>query len=371
MITQLVFAFRDIWRKPVIFGFFAIQLVVALFFGFVSLDQVRTSVQHTTVARGLADSRLVFFSPNIATLPQRRLTPTELMVTTLDESQRAYSVVTSVKLQDYPSLNVVVGLGAFAETFRLAGDLSAIPKPIAFVGHDVDVVQVGGVVEFGERNTENIAVRSRLPRGASYILRGTPTNLDDSLVILVDAKSVLGYFFNSWQHFDEIMVNMCLVDPTGAELAQFVSRILNDAGVALNPIDLNAHSRQVHDGNFYGALFFLVFFGITMVYTLVGIVVNMLQLIDSHLSEYAIHLLSGARMWHLYARVFIYVFVLVSPPVMLVSWFFLLMHQMPMYGLVGVVPPLICLILLLAGFPILKLYKTDLFAHLRSDDQWH
>jgi len=101
--------------------------------------------------------------------------------------------------------------------------------------------------------------------------------------------------------------------------------------------DLVRPQRRYWPGNFYGGLYFLVFFGITLVFIAVGIVTNTLQLLDSRMAEYAIHLLSGAKMSHLYSRVVIYLLLLVSLPVIIVSAYVSLIFRVPLYtGLIRV-----------------------------------
>lgn len=373
MLTQLLFAGKDIWRKPVVFVFFVIQLVVSTFFGFLSLDQAATFARNIKSVGNVTNSHIVFFSPTLETLIQRRITQggNDLLVNTLDGGLRAYSTVLSARLQDHPKLDLVVGLGEFADVFQLEGSISDLVKPVVLVGHNVVHLQVGDTVRFGELNTASLTVGRRLPQGASYILRATPTSLDDSVVILTDVESMLTHYYRGFQHFDEILVNLSLINPTGSEMSQFVASVLREVGVAVNPMDLNTYSRQRQGDAFYGALFFLAFFGITLAYVLVGIVANILMLLESHMSEYAIHLLSGAQMRHLYSRVVIYIALLVVPPLLLVSMLLLLMHQTPLVRIISVIPPAIVLVIVLAGIPVLRLRKADLSAYLRSDDAWH
>ncbi|KAF0197940.1 MAG: hypothetical protein FD169_3 [Bacillota bacterium] len=370
MMTQLAFALKDIWRKPIVFVFFAIQLTVPIFFCCLSLIQVVDSVQYIRHVNQVSDYKVVFFSPQIGTMRQWRISQgaKELLVATLDEARRGYSVVETVKLRDYPNLNIVIGLGAFVEVFQLRNDSKESSKPLVLIGHDVDALQVGSTVEFGRRNTTDLTVSSRLPQGASYVMPGGLKSLDKSLIILTEAESMMDYFFNDWEYGVQIVTNTCLISPTGTEMSEFVTRMRNETGMALNPIDLGAYAEQHYQGNFYGVLYLLVFFGITMVYVVVGIVTNTIQLLDSRMTEYAIHLLSGARMWHLCSRIVIYLLLLVSLPILAVSWLLFLMFRIPLPRLIGVVPPLVLFVILLASFPLVRLYNTDIVSHLRSDD---
>ncbi|MDP3488127.1 MAG: hypothetical protein Q8S19_09380 [Bacillota bacterium] len=370
MMTQLGFALRDIWRKPIVFVFFAIQLSVPLLFSCLYLDFTLEAMRYIRNVKEVSNHNVVFFSPYLGTMNQWRISQgaKELLVATLDESRRGYSVVESVKLRNYPNLNIVIGLGAFGEVFQLDNYSKDHSKPLLLIGHEVDALQVGSTVKFGGRNVADLTVMSRLPQGASYLKTGALKSLDNSLLILAEAKSMMGYFFNDWEYGTQIVHNTCLMGPTGEELTNYVSFMLKETGVALNPKDLTAYAKQHYEGNFYGSLYFLIFFGITMVFVVVGIVTNMIQLLDSRMTEYAIHLLSGARMWHLFSRIVIYLILLVSPPVIIVSSFLFSMYRVPLSRLIGVVPPLICFVLLLAGFPLVKLHNTDIFSHLRSDD---
>jgi len=370
MMTQLWFALRDIWRKPIVFVFFAIQLSIPLLFSWVSLDYALDAMRYIRHVNQVASKNVVFFSPHLGAMNQWHISQgaKELLVATLDESRRGYSVVESVRLRNYPNLNIVIGLGAFGEVFQLDSGSKDHSKPLLLIGHKVDALQVGSTVEFGERNVAELTVMGRLPQGASYIKTGALESLDNSMLILAEAQSIMGYFFNDWEYGTEIVHNTCLLNPTGEELINYVSLMSKETGMALNPRDLSGYAKQHFGGNFYGSLYFLIFFGIAMLFVIVGIVTNMLQLLDSRMTEYAIHLLSGASMWHLFSRIVIYLFLLVGPPVMLVAWFIFSMYSVPLSRLIGVVPPLICFVLLLASIPLIKLQQTDIFARLRSDD---
>jgi len=367
--TQLAFAIRDIRRRPVVFVFFAIQLVVVLLFLPIMAQSTIISSRNIRIAQSMADNRMVFFSQTLGTFVRRSVTPDggRWLSSALDENLSAYSVVSSIKLRQHPDLAVVVGVGSFSELLQIKDHDSMPAGPIALIGYDVSTLRVGDRVSFGERNTEDILVHQRLPRGAHYIKRGTPQLLDNSLVVLTSAESVLGFFFVGYHHFDEILVNTSLVRPSGADLLYFVSGVREMTGVALHPIDLNDYSQQHHGGAFYGALFFLIFFAITSAYVLVGIVANIVLLLENHMSEYAIHLLSGASLWHLYARVFIYITLLVGPPLFLASILLRYMYQAPWAQLFSVIPLLGGLVAIIAVVPIIKLRQSDIFLHLRGD----
>lgn len=369
MMTQFAFALRDVRRRPVVFVFFAIQLVVVLLFLPIVAQSAITSSRHIRIAESMADNRMVFFSQTLGTFVRRSVTPdgARWLSSALDENLRAYSVVSSIKLREHPDLAVVVGVGAFSELLQLKGHDSMPAGPVALIGNNVGSLRVGDYVSFGERNTKDILVHHRLPRGANYIARGTPQTLDNSLVILTSAESIMGFFYVGYHHFDEILVNTSLIRPSGADLLYFVSGVREMTGVALHPIELNDYSQQHHGGAFYGAVFFLVFFAITSAYVLVGIVVNIVLLLENHMSEYAIHLLSGARLWHLYARVFIYITLLVGPPLLLASILLRSMYQAPWAQLFGAIPLLGGLVSIIAVVPIIKLRKSDIFLHLRGD----
>jgi len=369
MMTQLAFALRDIRRRPVVFVFFAIQLVVVLLFLPIMAQTAIISSRNIRIAENMADNRMVFFSQTLGTFVHRSLTPdgARWLSSTLDESLRAYSVVTSIKLREHPDLAVVVGVGAFAELLPLKDHASMPAGPVALIGNDVGSLQVGDHVSFGERNRVDILVHNRLPRGAHFIASGIPQVLDNSLLILTSAESMLGFFYLGYLHFDEILVNTSLVRPSGADLLYFVTGVREMTGVALYPIELNDYSQQHHGGAFYGALFFLIFFAIAMAYVLVGIVANIVLLLENHMSEYAIHLLSGASLGHLYARVFIYITLLVGPPFLLASIFPRPMYQAPWVQLLSTIALLGGLIAIIAVVPIIKLRNSDIFLHLRGD----
>ncbi|MBS4054379.1 MAG: hypothetical protein KGZ64_06370 [Thermaerobacter sp.] len=371
MLTQLAFALRDIRRNPIVYFFFVVQLLVPIFFVSVTLTFMADSIRYIRRVHQVSDHEVVFFSPSIGAVQQWRFSrdAAALLVEVLDEDRRGYSYIENIALREHPNLNFVVGMGQFGEFFQLGSATREATQPLVLIGHNVNALEIGSPVRFG-RSTTPLRVSDRLPPSSSFIARGALKSLDSSVLILAEAEEMMGYFFYDFEYWVEIAKNTCLIDPTGSELRTFVTRMLDESGMALNPLDLGTYAAHHHAGNFYGILYFLVFFGITLAFVVVGIVTNTLQLVDSRMAEYAIHLLSGAKMSHLYSRVVIYLLLLVSLPVIIVSAYVFPLFRVPLYtGLIGVAPLIVCGVALLSSIPLLKLRSTDIVLHLRSDDQ--
>ena len=360
MLTQFAFAMRDIRRNPIVYFFFVVQLLVPIFFVSIALTFMVDSIRYLRRVHQVADHEVVFFSPSIGAMPQWRFSrgAATLLVEVLDKYRRGYSYIENIGLREHPNLNFVVGMGNFGEFFQLGSTAREATQPLVLIGHNVNTLQIGNPVQFG-RSTTLLRVSDRLPPNSSFIAGGALKSLDSSVLILTKAKAMMGYFFYDFEHWAEIAKNTCLLNPTGSELRTFVTRMLDESGMALNPLDLGTYAAHHHAGNFYGGLYFLVFFGITLVFIAVGIVANTLQLLDSRMAEYAIHLLSGAKMSHLYSSVVIYLLLLVSLPVIIVSAYVSLIFRVPPYtGLIRVAPLVVCVVALLSSIPLLKLRST-------------
>ncbi|MTI94105.1 MAG: hypothetical protein FH749_01250 [Firmicutes bacterium] len=367
MKTQFRFALRDIWKRPVIFIFFALQLIVSIALFSYYYNTIQYGSEYVFAAGKLSDHNLTYFSPDFDSGAQRSATPQaqEMLIEILDLQRSGYSMIQSIGLDSYPDMDIVVGLGAFADVYDINFESSSNQGPIVLAGSRLEGLTVGDTIEFGLRERETLTVSSRLPSGSNYITFGQVKSLDDSLLILADTGSIVDFYFRGYDLWQEIIVNITLINPGGAELAEFIIAMREESNFILHPVKQQSYGEQHFLGIFYGSLLYLIFFGIALIFTGFGITANILQLMSSNMREYAIHLLSGAGMRELYARIIIYIFLLVTPPVIISP------HILPMPAPPPPLPALVLVslafTLLLALVPVIKLSKTDLISYLRSD----
>lgn len=367
MITPWRFAFRDIRKEPLLFAFFAFQMIVATFFLSIYMDRVISLARDIDQVSRFSQHDLTFFSPHLGTVSQRRITEraAELLREIFDLKRAGYSVIETITPEGYPDVKVVAGVGAWEEIF-----LQDISPPrnqdiAVFVGSRVKSIEVGDGVKFGKTRTVELNVSGRLPEGSVYFQGGSPLSLDHALLFLVDFQCLTETYYPAWYFWDEIIFNTVLVNPSGEELLEFITGIREETGLILNPFDQDYYHNN-YRRFLSGARLSIIFFSVTTVFIFFGLLSNILLLLESNMREYAIHLLHGAGMPQLYSRIAIYVFLLVSIPLLAARVLNALLPS-PLVPLPRLVPLIVFMALLLACIPMVQLKKSDLIFYLRSD----
>ena len=356
--SQLRFTIRDIWKKPAIFVFFIIQLFLATVCLSIPLEQMIYSASSRQLTNYYNDLDITFFNPYMETTSGIR--DAFPVLKKILEEKTGYSTINYMKLSD-PDSEIIIGLGAFADVFGIEGYGGGTS---VLIGNEVVSLDLGDSIEL-EVGLENVArkykVNGRLPADSVYIPDGAVYSLDNSVVVLTDDLEPL---FLS--HFHELIFNVALVNTNPQAIHDFVIDIKEATGIVLHPSDCLAAVKRLNQ-LFRDGFIFTSFFVVTLTFVILGVIINILQLMDSNLREHSIHLLIGARMHHLYTRTIAYVLLQISLPI------FLSAHVITILRPIAPLP-LSILALLLAVFtflialvPIMKLSKQDFTLHLRSD----
>lgn len=360
--SQFRFTIRDIWKKPAIYVFFIIQLFLATVCLSIPLEQMVYSASRRQLTNHFNDFDITFFSPYMET--SSGISDGFPVLKKILEEKAGYSTISYMKLPDSDTESgpeIIIGLGAFAEVFGIEGHGEGTS---VLIGNKVRSLDMGDSIEL-EVGLENVArkynVNGRLPTGSIYIPDGAVYSLDNSVVVLTDDLEPL---FLS--HFHELIFNAALINANSQDIHDFAIAIKDATGIVLYPTDSSVAAKRLNQ-LYRDGYIFTSFFVVTLTFVIFGVIINILQLMDSNLREHSIHLLIGARMHHLYIRTIAYVLIQISLPL------FLSAHAITILRPVAPLPlPILALLLavftfLIALVPIMKLSKQDFTLYLRSD----
>lgn len=365
MRNQCSFALKDIWRRPVLFSFFALQLIVALLFVSFLFEQLAFLSLYISNVDKVAAHNLTFFRPHSQTHSAISQEAQDSLKEIFDVNQSGYSLIESISLSGLSDIDIVVAVGAFAEVYSIDHIVSDSDQEIVvLIGNQVKSLDLGDTIDFGQTRTTSLEVNARLPAGAAYVKTGSVNSLDDSILILADMETMGNYYYK--HYITDIVFNSVLVNPTRDELVNFVTTM--QGNFVLNPVNLITYAQQRHKQLYNDSLIFLLFFLVTLGFVILGIIANILQLINRNIREYAIHLLHGATLQHLYSRLVIYVCLLVSPPLLISSYLLSVLRPVAPLSLSVLLLLILSFTFLIACVPIVKLSKTDVPSYLRSDD---
>lgn len=361
MKTQIWFSVRDVLKKPGTFIAFTLQLLVSLIFISLIFVYFTHSGSNFREIKRHSDLNLIYFQEVSEGGHQLRPEINENLRRYLNALEDKYYSLVTLYSDEFTDFEVLVGLGAFTKALNKDIRFKADKDFNVFIGNKVKDYKVGDSISFGKLERKNLTITSRLPANTSYLFRGTSQSLDNSVLILSELDSMYHYYGG----FEEtnIVLGTHLLAPDNAVLLDFVF-IAAENDITLNAVTMNSYSNQIERNHAVSAMFFYL---IASTFTLVGIVVNVLQLIEINKYEYAIHLLYGARIQHLNVRTAFYVFWIVSLP-LCIFWCFLVWIGFPLPSPLLILSITI-LTFLLAWVPLLNLKHRDLFSYLRSDEK--
>lgn len=282
----------------------------------------------------------------------------EMLTELLDLKHAAYSIADSVTLENESKQKVVVGMGAaFAEVFGLAPYIknNEFSHPIALLGADVKHIKVGESIPFGTVKKVNVKVAGRLPPHANYMNRTAVAGLDRSVLILTSKEQMIEFY--GYYHLKEWVRNVVLLNPSPSTLIDYVS-VFGKSNFGLTPIQFNTAAFKHYDNIYTFTVRAFLFYLIAILFLLINLVVNVLQLVWRNMREYAIHLLYGARYSQIYIRTILYLFMMITLPLFFSFyqiWSIGMGEWIPFFW---VITAIVGVVLFIAAIPIMQIKKN-------------
>lgn len=372
MKKQLFFAFKDIKRNKKMVTFFIFQMTLSMFFIFICIFQLIDIKKFKMLAERVDKFEPTYFksyyNEEILTIDTNMI---ELLEDLINKNPRAYTFFSSGS-REYPNLGVYIVFGKFIDVFDLKPqEVDEITGTQAFIGCNVSNLKVEDYINvlFEFDKQEMVKITGRMSNGASYLPTSSYMyNLDNSVIVFTNKKIDL-INFTSFT-FERLISNVCILGYDEKDVENFVKEVSKTKGLYMLPQNfseiLNSKYSRIIESN----IFFLILFVFIFLFTFIGIITNVMNLLNRNLREYAINVLFGSRMGQIYLRIIIYISFLIITP-FLITLFFMKFMQIVAYMstiyyfiLFSIA---IVSILLISLFPILRLSKIDLNLSLRRD----
>jgi len=368
---QFRFAMNDIKRNVkivlIVIGF----LLITGYFFMLMTTTLLLNLDFVNEVQRIRDENITFFRIYYPSEGSGGITSeTQRWLAQALDNNRAYSFVQSPELSRRLGADVIFAFGIFDEVFdiELEGTkTSSSPFKILF-GNKVNGLGEGDLIELDSHINTSIKaeVIGRLPRGASYLTPHSSrvNKLNNSIVVLAEYETWSSVYWPDSQ----ILANMCFVNTPTGYITSFVEGIVDSSSLRIIPASFYDYVLEKNIHQIEDTVLFLLFF-LSIIFLIgVGIVANLLLLIDRNLREYAIHRLYGATLTDLYLRTVIYVSTLILPPFAIVySRLNSLFPFMTSHVDIGFVCVVISIIGIVVIIPFKKLRNQNVALCLRRD----
>ncbi len=312
---QLFFSFRDILKKKYIIILLIIEMLFTLlFFSFTSI-QVLIGSNQIKMCNQLRDKNIIYFKFNGKEANYTKEIHDSLIKKWANNE--AYSIINFYSLEDYAEYNVIITLGAFDEVFGLNKLYNKEnDETICYLGSNVKGLEIDKTVNFGQLGNGYAKIVSRIPKRMNYMIGERVEAFDNTIVISTNIE-----YFKELFYPLGIIDNTTFINPSDDFLKSYV-RALENASGHYEPSSLNQYAKSIKkflidDGLSASILFFFV-----LIFVFINIVIIILQIIDSNMREYSIHLLYGATFKDIFIRTFFTISVIIAPTIFIFNNFF-------------------------------------------------
>ena len=352
MLQQFLFSIRDIRKKKLVILLFVFEIVFVLIYFTITGGQAIYTRNMLKVMQGLNDYNIVYYQSYDNDMYSTGLH--EFISDLLDEN-KAYTVLSGMGSQNDSPYNIVIVLGAFNEIFKL-DDLypNSYNDTVCLIGSDVKL-NIGDKITVDLDNSSLVEVMARIPSNSYYVAGNSVRSFDDKIIISKDLETSKNLFYT----FDFIQ-STYLVNPSSELLNQY-QMALEDAGMQASPRSLAQYADSTSGRQYaeYGLLSATLFF-LVLVFVMITILINTLQIVDSNMREYSIHILYGANFGDVFLRTFFFVTAITIPPIIIYYSFLdmiLIGKKLPLAVLVLF---MVSISILICLFALRKLNKHDI-----------
>lgn len=227
---------------------------------------------------------------------------------------KASSFIETFRIKEHNGISVIVGVGMFGHIYGYDYN----DKIKVLIGSKVSELNVGDSFEIGDLNKINLTISGRLFEGASFFRKSILSNLDNSILILMPYSDFINIFGNADHSISSsrkmiLISNLNLINSNQYEVDAVSKEINSSSEIRVVPINYNNYiMEQLNKLKDNISFFVIVIIGF-FAFMSIGIINNLLTLVDNNLTEYSIGLLYGGTINEVYMRIFFYVLFIVAP----------------------------------------------------------
>lgn len=361
MLDQVFLALADLWGQKKLVIFMVVETVLILFFFQMTRTQYLSADHRESILNSYEQQQTSYFSSqsNFRDNPMKTLDFGRYVQPLLENSQAYLAIPVSVNLSSGESTTAYIYIG---DLELIGGERNAHDgKSAVYAG---EKFQLGESLVAGDFHQETLQTTMRLPVKGGFLAGGQVISYRDALVIPMTFEQ---FRYHYWPlDYQKHLVWM------NAELEPLSSflKASDEAGVSLVPelvsSRLQSSNKIIANSGLYGTLLF----SLGLLFLSISLLFQLLLLLDSKRREYGIHLAFGASRTHLGLRLGIYVFLLVSLPLLIFQ--FILVRDDPSMQIQPVVLFLGPFVLTsaLTGFSLLRLRPERIIDNIKGDRLW-
>ncbi len=366
MNNVLYYLKKDIRENIYILLFFILQICICCVFIIMCSIQLIIASNFNNQIKHLRDYNIVNFNVYYGQSGIKNYkTTNDMLSKILDLEEDAYAYVDTITLPQYPNYKVIIGLGNFNKIYKISyDDKTAIKNSdgtIILTGSKIKDIQIGDGIEIGSNEYQ---VNGRLSSNAAYTKGMTDITLDQCILILTQYSSLNEWYPN--YYISDVIASLGLLNPDSTYLESIID-VINNNYIIVSPVYFNSSSEEAYSELIDNTYFFFILFICVLLFTCIGIISNLLLMIEKNYKTYAIHRVYGATLFSLCSRVVFYIACILVIP------FIVCIIVIKLYsGLYHIpIPWLIIIFAIITGFlswlPISNIKKKDMSYFLRRD----
>ena len=315
MKQQFLFSLKDIKMKKYIIILLIIEMIFTVLLLSFTSTQAFIGINQESEINKLKEMNIFNFN-----LIDKEGTYNEIISSKIIDKlnkNEAYTIIDMYSLENYPDYKLVITLGAFDKVFGL--DKFYYKKEdetIAYIGNGVKGISTNDIISFGALGKGNAKVVSDIPKNMNYILGERVKSFEDTIVISTNLN-----YFKTLYYPMAIIGGTYFINPSN-EFLQEYNKSLYEAGGNYLPSSLNQYSKTIKEFLIVDGLLSAVLFFVVLIFVFITTIIIVLQIIDSNMKEYSIHLLYGATFKEIFIRNFITISAIILPVILIFNKFF-------------------------------------------------
>ena len=290
MMLQIRLALKDIIKNLSSIIFFIIQITIFTIFAIIVLDGLNSSINYNKSYEKINNYNITGFKPYYSNEDSYKLSDELISYTTIEKKfaeNKALSFIDIIRIKKYSDIKVIIGIGMFRDVydFKSNEDISVL------IGSDVKGIKPGDSFELGDKETVKLTISEYMKPNSYFFQNNYLSSLDRSILILMSFSDFSDIFFNSNHNYREVShrkmilnTNLKLIDPTFDELEGVIDEINYSNEIVVIPIDYNDYILDRSIENKENITFFIIVIIGAFIFLSIGIVNNLLSLVDNNLT---------------------------------------------------------------------------------------
>lgn len=312
MIKQIYFGMKDVKKDILLIILFILQITIITIFTVLLTDNLLYSSKYYNTINRFSELNLVDYNieyrHNYNSYKSESIN--QNLIHDLFNTGKAYSFIDGISIDGYENIRTIVTIGSFEDLY---GFNSVNAQPSVYIGSNVKDLSVGDIVTIGTTNKIKLTITNRLENDAVFFRNTYLDNLNDTILINMNVYDFFTHFDINGSLKYIFFENLLLINTDESMLHLMTKEINSNKEVLAYPRDYNSLLKEVNNQQIFNTLFFATLILIVSLFTFIGIVCTILNLIDKNLTAYIIHIMMGCTIQQIYFRLIIYILSIIIP----------------------------------------------------------